>query len=463
MKKSLKIIAGALCATLVTGSAAGIAIGLNASNAQDDFIPVFRMAVCSDTHVTPANGTLQTNLNNFFKHAYAYADSQEYDTLDAAVVTGDLTHTGRAMEFVRFKETVEANLRTETAFMSILGNHDLYTDSGRPGNEVYQEIVDHELDKHIEVNGFHLIGISNSTTMGYFNQVDWLKEELAEAEADDPDKPIFTFQHFHITDTVFQSAAPTSDSFPSAQNSDEIDAAYASYPQVVNFSGHSHGPSLNTRSIYQKDYTVVDVSTFKDIGLGARDQILKTSFFADKATLDNPNQSDMQQAKNATSMFRIVEVDAANRVRIYTYDMYTSSLAKTAASTDGDAVQVWEIDVAAGKDGFNYTDSKKDTTAPFWKDGASVTATGNSDGTAVVTFPQADEDNCMYGYTIKVSADGQDDLIYKFADTYFVQDNTADESFTITGLTAGTSYTLTVTASNVWGLEGAALTTSFTA
>lgn len=58
----------------------------------------------------------------------------------------------------------------------------------------------------------------------------------------------------------------------------------------------------------------------------------------------------MQQAKNATSMFRIVEVDAANRVRIYTYDMYTSSLAKTAASTDGDAVQVWEIDVAAGKD-----------------------------------------------------------------------------------------------------------------
>lgn len=92
-----------------------------------------------------------------------------------------------------------------------------------------------------------------------------------------------------------------------------------------------------------------------------------------------------------------------------------------------------------------------------------MTATGNSDGTAVVTFPQADEDNCMYGYTIKVSANGQDDLIYKFADTYFVQDNMADESFTITDLTAGTSYTLTVTASNVWGLEGAALTTSFTA
>lgn len=458
MKKSMKIIASALCATLIAGSAAGVAIGLTSTQAQDKYEPVFRMAICSDPHVTPANGTLQQNLDNFFKYAYKYSDAQEYDSLDAVVVTGDLTHTGKAMEFVRFRETVTANLRKETAFMSMLGNHDLYV-----GADVYQSVVDQALDNHIEVNGFHLIGMSNSTTMGYFNQVDWLEEELAKAQADDPDKPIFTFQHFHITNTVFESAAQTSDTFSSAQNSDAINAAYAQYPQVVNFSGHSHGPSLNTRSIYQKDYTLVDVSTFKDIGLGAGDQILKTTFFADKAGLDNPNTTAMRQAKNATSMFRIVEVDSNNVVRIYTYDMYTESLAKTAASTDGDAVLMFEIDIAEGKNGFAYTEENKDTTAPFWTDGASVTATGNGDGTATVTFPQAQEDDCMYGYTVTVSADGAEDIIYKFADSYFVQDNTADENFTLSGLTAGTTYTVKVTASNVWGLEGVAIQTSFTA
>ena len=455
----MKIIASALCATLVAGSMAGVALGLNSTQAQDKYVPVFRMAVCSDPHVTPANGTLQQNLDNFFKYAYKYSDAQEYDSLDAVVVTGDLTHTGKAMEFVHFRETVTANLRKETAFMSILGNHDLYV-----GAEVYQSVVDQALDTHIEVNGFHLIGMSNSTTMGRFDQIDWLEEELAKAQADDPEKPIFTFQHFHITNTVFQSAAPTSDTFPSAQNSDEINAAYAQYPQVVNFSGHSHGPSLNTRSIYQKDYTLVDVTTFKDIGLGANDQILVETFFKDKAGLDNPNKATIQQAKNATSMFRIVEVDANNVVRIYTYDMYTESLAKTAASTDGDAVLMFEVDIAAGKSGFKYTDEVyKDTTAPFWTDGASVTAVGNSDGTATVTFPQAQEDDCMYGYTVTVSTDGADDIIYKFADSYFAQDNTADESFVLTGLTAGVSYTVKVTASNVWGLEGEAIETSFTA
>lgn len=468
MRKSKKIIAGVLCSVLVAGSVFGLVKNQISTQADEPFIPVFRMAVCSDPHVTPENSSLQKKLDNFFKSAYKYSDNhEEYTSLDAIVITGDLTHEGKAIQYANFKQTVTDNLRKETEFISMLGNHDVMGPSSgvldnyyETGENAYKRLIDQDLDKHVTVKGFHLISMSNSTYMGKFNQVEWLKTQLAEAAANDSSKPIFTFQHFHISNTVYGSAKPTSNSFPSAENSDEIDAAYKNYSQVINFSGHSHGPALNTRGVYQKDYTVFDVSTFKDIGLGFTDQILSKTYWKDytEPAFDAyPNDAEKTAAREAddvTNMFKIVEVDKNNVVRVYTYDMYTNSLAKTPASNDGDALLVYEIDVAKGKDGFTYTDEKyADKTAPLWSKGASVTATRNEDGSIVLKFPQAGEDDCMYGYTVTASATGKEDVVFKLADAYFSQNNTADESFTLKGLESGIAYTFKVTATNVWGLE----------
>lgn len=482
MKQSKKIIAGALCAAVALGSTAGLALGLsNRSSADDTFVPVFRMAVCSDVHVAGANNpALQKKFDSFFKQAYDYAETHEkYETLDAVVVTGDLTHVNTMGQMAGFRETVYANLKRETTFLSIIGNHDLDTayqgNDPFTGEDVYKNIVDEELDKHLVVKGFHLIGISNSDANGQFNQAvpdengeSWLSKQLAIAAADDAEKPIFTFQHFHLTDTVFNSAAPKTGSFPSAKNSADLDNAYKAYPQVVNFSGHSHGAGLNTRGIYQKDYTVVDVPAFQHLSGGSSDQILESAYTNGHSIANLASDGKLYKASEAASMFRIVEVDANNVVRIYTYDLNTNSLAKTAASTDGDAVLAFEIEKPTDKSTFAYTDEKyADATAPFWTNGALTV--DQTEATPKFTFTQADEDDCMFGYTLTLSADGQETLTYKLLDAYYLADNTADETFALSEteaakLAAGVTYTATVTATNVWGLTSTqTLTATFTA
>ena len=88
----------------------------------------------------------------------------------------------------------------------------------------------------------------NGTTHGYYSdkQINWLKEEMAKAQKDDPEKPIFIFLHQHIKETVYGSHEW------GTQDSAKINAVLKEYPQVITFSGHSHYPLDDPRSIHQK-------------------------------------------------------------------------------------------------------------------------------------------------------------------------------------------------------------------
>ena len=81
---------------------------------------------------------------------------------------------------------------------------------------------------------------------------DWAKEELKKAAEDDPTKPIFVQQHYHITNTVYGSDLWGTDVFTSILNK---------YPQVIDFSGHSHYPINDPRSIWQGRFTALGCGT----------------------------------------------------------------------------------------------------------------------------------------------------------------------------------------------------------
>lgn len=474
-KKLMRLIAGTLCGCIVTGGIVGGMLSTKSKGvAEDVFVPVFRFAVCSDTHVTPANPILPQKFEKFFDTAYAYADNHEsYKDLDAIAVTGDLTHCNTATEMSTVRQIVTSKLRRDTAFLSIMGNHDLYDsatgqDLGTNDNTSYTTIMYEEMDRHLVVDGFHLIGVSNETSMGDYSDssFDWLEQELAKAATESPDKPIFTFQHFHLTDTVFSSVAATSNSFHSTKDSAQFDALYSKYPQVVNFSGHSHSPGTNTRGVYQKDYTVIDVPAFFSVGgIGYGDRIVSDKYFGENSSFyysdgTTATGDKVAQSDNGANMYRIVEVDANNRVRIYTYDMLLNGLCKTASSEDGDAVMCFEIENVKDKNTFAYTDEKyADITAPFWSEGASVNLSISS-SKATITFPQAREDNCMLGYQVSVT--GEDySVVYNVMDDFYLQENVADETFRFALPTTVGTYTVAVTATNVWGLKSAAITNSF--
>jgi hypothetical protein len=203
-----------------------------------EFETVFRFVVTSDNHVSSVNDASAKRLAQLFKSTYAYAETQAYDKVDAFVAVGDITNYGQAYEYTAWKSIVEANKKNETQLITVMGNHEFYGNLNdlEWGVNGYTQNMDPELNKHVVVNGYHFIGVSTYGEGDYSEDLEWLEQNLAEAAADDAGKPIITFQHHHIKDTVYVSSEWY------ANQSAQLDALYSKYSQVLNFSGHSHGP-----------------------------------------------------------------------------------------------------------------------------------------------------------------------------------------------------------------------------
>ncbi len=191
-----------------------------------EFETAFRFLVTSDTHISSTSSTEAARLKKLFASSYAYAETQDYKTVDALVVAGDMTNSGYDYELKAFMDTINSAIREETTLITVMGNHEYYGGGQKP----YQECVDENLDKHVVVNGYHFIGLSPYNGSDYSSeQLTWLGKELADAAAADPDKPIITFQHHHIKDTVYVSAEWYTYSYAA------LNEKYYQYSQILNF------------------------------------------------------------------------------------------------------------------------------------------------------------------------------------------------------------------------------------
>lgn len=422
--------------------------------------PVFRMAVASDLHIAREydGGANDAKFIKMFDSAYAYADKQEYSSLDAVVVTGDLTHVASEIEMKTLQQIVQQKLRRETEFLSILGNHDI--------SSAYQDWVYTELDRHLEVKGFHLIGLSNDDSNGNYTQeqFDWLSKQLADATLADQNKPVFVFQHQHIKDSVegsgtnFNVVKVKGETYETATKFDDL---FSNYSQVIHFSGHSHTPPMSPLSIHQDGYTMIDVgSSFSSHGYSLKES-KKFSSFSGITQWDNLVNGGLPNSKNASNMFRIVEVDQNNLIRVLTYDLKTEAFVKTPSTTDAaDALLSFNIDISNPT---TYTDARKDAaTSPYFESGDSIAVVPASTS-AVISFEQAEDSQCMCAYKVLVSSEDGQELSFNFIDDFYYPTLAgSNESFTISGLTAGTTYSVSVIPVNIWGKTGSALSASFT-
>lgn len=268
-----------------------------------DFTPVVRFSVCSDNHIKSAGDIPCMRLNKMMKLCYAIADAdKEYNKLDAVMFVGDIADNGSKDQFYGFKSTLNASVKDETQVLALLAakSHD--------GNTLDEGVLDFfpaltgiENDTHVVINGYHFILISQSRTVGerYSEyQRKWLKEQLDAAVEDDPSKPIFVAHHEHVLDTVYGGS-----SFD-GWGVDNFRDIFNQYPQIVHFSGHSHYPVNDPRSIWQGEFTAVGTGSMKYL-----------EFTVDKERTIHPegNQSEAE--------FWIVEADANNRIRLRAYDL----------------------------------------------------------------------------------------------------------------------------------------------
>ena len=407
----------------------------------EDFEPVFRFAVASDVHISAGDDTTAKRLAKLFETAYRYSDSHPtYQTLDALVLTGDNCDSGSEAEYEILLGVINANIRPdETQLITVMGNHEF----AQTGHEGYVRYMGEELDKHVVVKGFHFIGMSPSPTDTWHTplQINWMSAQLRKAAADDPEKPIFTMQHGHVWNTVYVSRSwYTQMSLP-------LHMVYARYPQVINFSGHSHGPINNPLDIWQNSYTQVGAGTLN-------------YFEMERDIGDNTVPAGSRNA----AQYLIVEVDAENRVRIQPYNILTEDFMRTPATTDGDRQLIWQIDDVCDPGSFAYTSARKKTDgAPWFEEGDAVSVDAAAAGSVTLSFPQAEDDVCVYGYRIllKSTSNARNKIEKEIYSEYYFEPTPQRLSVTIEGLTAGTEYEATVTPLNVWLDKGEPIGCSF--
>ncbi len=407
-----------------------------------EFTPVFRFIIASDIHINTGDLPGAQRLAEMFRSAYRYSDSHKsYNELDAVLFAGDNVDTGSDEEYDILNGIVDENLRDGTQLVAIMGNHEF----NKTGHEGFVRHMKQPLDKHVVIKGFHIIGISPdpSDIWQTPKQLFWLDRELSKAVKDDPEKPVFTMQHGHIWNTVYVSRSWYAHPFLL------LHAVYAKYPQVVNFSGHSHGPVNNPLEIWQNSYTQLGTGTLK-------------YFEMERDIGDNT----VPEGSGNAAQYLIVEVDAANRVKVMPYNILTDDFMKTPSNNDDPEKQlVYFIEKPSDPQTYAYTSARKKTaTVPEFDNDTKINAELSDDGSVSVTFEQAKDDICVYGYRISVfdkSDSSKPVAVKEIYSGYYFEPMPETLSCTITGLNAGTKYSAEVTPLNVWLDEGKPLKIDF--
>lgn len=369
--KMLSVVLGTTF--IITGTISGTS-SKKPSDTPDDFTPVVRFVACSDIHLDgDENQQAAIRFANLFNDMYEYAEGCEYKKLDAVLVAGDFTGGGAEEEYQIFNKIVEENKKDETQVLTILGNHEFieYRDiDATVGYDVYKKYINENVDTDIVINGYHFIGVSyddNGKTLS--GKTEWLDETLKNATAEDPDKPVFVYQHPHPALTVYGSV-----------NWSDIDTrvVLSKYPQVVNFSGHSHYAASDPRSVWQGEFTAV--------GCGSLSAFMGNLNYIEGDT-DAPGNSGgawlVEADANGNVRMRLYDIE--NRMFFQNIDYYFTNLSDSSKRT------------------YTWKQQKKLDTAPEFPEDAAITSYVDENGDTIITFPEAEGYYPAENYKIKVT------------------------------------------------------------
>ncbi len=402
----------------------------------EPYVPILRFAVASDTHITGTNTTEAARLRKLFEASFGYAETHaDYQGMDAFVFAGDVTNNGIPSDYRALMSILEnATEGKDTQVILTMGNHEWFSgDSAR-----FVEMTGQELNQDIVIKGYHFIGMAPVPGEAYDSDtLDWLSDVVKAAAEEDPDKPIFTFQHHHLKDTVYVSH----DWY--THSSDRIKSIFNRYPQVINFSGHSHAPINIPSSIWQGRFTALGTGTLSYFEMAA-------------GMTDGAFPAGYKEA----AQFYIVEVDASNHVRILPYNILTDDFFRTPANTDGEDEQlIYDIETPSKPSSFTYKDREKTAEAPYFAEDAALEILEVGANTVKLTVPAAYDAQCLYGYDM-IFTSGNDTVEYRAFYDFFLEPMSAAMTYTATGLRDNTEYTLTVYPVNCFGMRGEGIGTT---
>lgn len=351
-----------------------------------------RFVVTSDIHYKENSDVEKERFEKGMKMAYEYAKSTSYPKIDAFFAVGDFANSGSFAEMTKFKASLDKVILPETKITLMLASHEFRVEGGQHAAEQQLlEIFGQKPDNYFEIAGCPFVCLS--TEDGCRIKEDkqkYLKACLEDSVKNGRKKPVFVFQHPHLTDTVYGSIN---------WGDDDIIAILTDYPQVIDFSGHSHAPINDSRSIHQNYFTSLGTGSFAYFELDEYDFMYGTV---------PPDCKECAQ-------FYIVEVDTDNAVKIIPVDVLSNSF-----FFDG-----YEIDTCWEPDSFIYTNSRAlSEPKPYFDEDFKINALLSDDNKLTVQFPQAKTDGYRvdsYSVSVRDCIKGEVLFQKKIASSYYIK------------------------------------------
>ncbi len=446
-----------------------------------------RFTVHSDTHVgAGAENSYADKIPHAFSSIYSMAPG-----IDAHFFVGDSADTGAPEQYDELAELLNTNVKAPVGI--VMGNHEYYNWDGD------QEAAQAEFSKFLgsklavegafqvpggpnegeldcdfvvggdgtEGSGYHVLAVSPHVggydNSWYGDRQDWIREHLEAAAAEDPEKPIFLFTHHPFGNTVWYSVGGSwNGQFGLDENDGTGDdmAFYqelaAAYPQLVHFSGHTHIPMADPRSIYQDDgFTLIQTATFAN-----------NFWMAGDGFDEDGDEGGHPAAGQDANQCELVEIDTAtNAVTVYRLDFREGAVIG----------EPWTIVPSEGVAGFKYTYPQMEEAsqppvvaadAAVTCDGASFTLTADK----VAADTDALANDVVISYRVAVApADDAENAVFEalyMSDYYKARaDRAAEFTRPLFGaeLEAGTDYVLAAYAVNAFGKEALVGEAEFTA
>ena len=315
-----------------------------------DFKPIVRFAVTSDVHYSEEAQFVRERFKNAMTSLYKHCQNQEYKNLDALYVVGDFACRSKRSEFQMFKDDCDAVVKDDTLLVVTMANHELHYGEGEEeALGFFAEIFNMPPDRHEVISGYHFISLTTTNNGGKWHdsftsaKKEWLRTEIEKAIEDNKTRPIFVFQHPGVKDTT------PGGSFGSCG----LQVVLNDYPQVIDFSGHSHLSPCDPREIDQKEFTAIGTGSLNTIAIrcgGIHQDVTPERGF---------KSSDYAQ-------LLVVEADANDTVRVRVYDSVNNIFMPEERIISG----------VHNKENFIYTDKRKETApTPYFKDGAKAVLT----------------------------------------------------------------------------------------
>lgn len=408
---------------------------VEANEKPEAFVPIMRFAVTSDVHIKDdGNYAERERLAEMIKTSYKIAEANPYyKSLDAVCFSGDITDKGTDSSFEMFRAICDSQLKGNTLLLPVLGNHD-YGTHKENSRDVFAKYFDYGPDFDVNINGVHIIGSSKSGSneVRSLSSASWLNSALKNAKAENEHNPIFVLRHEHIFSSVYGSIN---------WGDPSVWPILARYPQVIDFSGHSHYPINDPRSIWQGAFTALGTGTL--------------SYFELEA--DGVAGYAPENYREA-AQFYIVEVDKDGAVMIQPYDLISDSFFG----------ETYYLPTPWDRSSFEYNtlNRRSQSSSPVFSAGTTASVAMLENGETALVFPNAESTDGMIinNYRITVR-DEKGNYVYEgvhFSGYYFKPEPLIQNA-PVGVLESGKKYSAAIKAENAYGKKSEAFTFEFVA